>query len=58
MVASSISIASAGSRIGHDEGKSIVDEIGVEREGSLKTRDGRVVLALPKQDIAKLSASL
>src|SRR5262245_55809872 len=39
-------------------GVSIIDEIGVEREGSLKFGDGGVVLALPKQDISKLSASL
>src|SRR5262249_25429498 len=39
-------------------GVSIVDEIGVEREGSLPFGDGGVVLALVKQDISKLSASL
>jgi hypothetical protein len=38
-------------------GESIVDEIGVEREGSLKFRDGSVVLALPKQDPPKLGVS-
>src|SRR5258708_6847014 len=41
-----------------DDGESIVDEIGVEREGSLKFRDGGVVLALPQQDKSELTASL
>jgi hypothetical protein len=39
-------------------GVSPVDEIGVEREGSLELGDTGVVLALPNQDISKLSASL
>src|SRR6266436_3850632 len=37
---------------------SIVDEIGVELEGSLKFGDGGVVLALVDQNISKLSMSL
>src|SRR5437899_5083764 len=37
---------------------SIVDEIGIEREGSLEFCDGGVVLALEKQDVSELSASL
>src|SRR5260370_40642470 len=36
----------------------MVDEIGIEREGSLELGDGGVVLALVKQDVSKLSASL
>src|SRR5215510_11315299 len=36
----------------------MVDEIGVERECSLEFSQGGVVLALVKQDISKLSASL
>jgi hypothetical protein len=36
----------------------VVNEIGVEREGSLEFGDGGVVLALENQDISKLSASL
>src|SRR5712671_7414617 len=40
-----------------EAGESIVDEIGVEREGSLKFRDGGVVLALPKQNPSKLGVS-
>jgi hypothetical protein len=36
----------------------MVDEIGIEREGSLEFGDGSVVLALPNQDFSKLSASL
>src|SRR5215467_10068756 len=39
-------------------GESEVDEIGIEREGALEFSDGGVVLALLKQDISKLSASL
>src|SRR5262249_44966330 len=41
-----------------DSGESMVDVIGVERKGSLVFGDGGVVLALPKQDISQLSASL
>jgi hypothetical protein len=36
----------------------MVDEIGVERKGSLEFGDGGVVLALEKQDQSKLSAGL
>src|SRR5262249_37770392 len=39
-------------------GVSIVDEIGIERKGSLEFGDGSVVLALENQDVSKLSASL
>ena len=39
-------------------GVSIVDEIGIEREGSLEFSDGGGELALEKQDVSKLSASL
>jgi len=35
----------------------MVDEIGVEREGSLEFSDGSAVLALETQDGSKLSAS-
>ena len=38
-------------------GVSKVDEIWIEREGSLEFEDGGIVLALEKQDKAKLSAS-
>src|SRR5215470_2572381 len=41
-----------------DVSETTVDEIRIEREGSLEFGDGSVVLALPKQDISKLSASL
>src|SRR5258708_7156386 len=37
---------------------SIVEEIGIEREGSLELGDGGVVPALEKQDMPELSASL
>jgi hypothetical protein len=36
----------------------MIDEIGVERDGSLEFGDGGVMLALEKQGISKLSASL
>src|SRR5712671_4119937 len=39
-------------------GVTVVDEIGIEREGSLEFGEGGVVPALEKQGIAKLSASL
>src|SRR5262249_18875191 len=45
-------------RIHQDLSVSIVDEIGVEREGSLEFGDGCVVLVLVKQDMSKLSAGL
>src|SRR5262249_1735961 len=45
-------------RILQGRGVSIIDEIEVEPEGSLKFGDRGVVPALEKQDISKLSASL
>src|SRR5262249_7901251 len=45
-------------RIHQDLSVSIVDVIGVEREGSLEFGVGGVVLALVKQDMPKLSAGL
>ncbi len=36
----------------------MVDEVGIEREGSLELGEGVVVLALPEQDLSKLGASL
>src|SRR5882724_11762202 len=36
----------------------MVDEIRIEREGALELGDGGIVLALEKQDMSKLSASL
>src|SRR5215470_6175654 len=39
-------------------GVSMVDEIAIERERSFEFGDGGVVLALVKQDVSKLSASL
>src|SRR5262249_19337872 len=44
-------------RMHQDLGESRVDEIGIEREGSLEFRDRGVVLALVKQGMSKLSAS-
>ena len=45
-------------RIGQDLGESIVEEIGIEREGSLESGDCCVVPTLTKQDKSKLSPSL
>src|SRR5215467_14581554 len=45
-------------RIDQGLGKSIVEEIGIERQGSLELGDGGIVLALVKQGVSKLSASL
>src|SRR5215468_4266821 len=36
----------------------MVDEIGIERDGSLEFGEGGVVLALVSQDVSKLSVSL
>src|SRR5262249_37848090 len=44
-------------RMNQGSGVSIVDEIWIEREGSLELGDGGVVLALVTQDMSKLSAS-
>jgi len=45
-------------RPSQDFGEPIVDEIGIELEGSLEFGEGGVVPVLEKQDISKLSASL
>src|SRR5215831_20903019 len=45
-------------RIHQGLGVSMVDVIGVEREGSLEFGDGGVVLALVNQDLSKLAAGL
>src|SRR5258708_22256124 len=45
-------------RTHQDLSESMINEIGIEREGSLEFGHGGVVLALVKQDLSKLSASL
>src|SRR5258708_7475399 len=45
-------------RIHQDLTESMVDKIGVEREGSLEFGDGGVVLAIPQQDVSKLATGL
>src|SRR5215831_17748557 len=45
-------------RIRQDQSESMIDKIGIEREGALEFSDCGVVLVLPKQDMSKLSASL
>jgi hypothetical protein len=58
MIAASTSSALAGSCKVQSHSVSIVEKIGIERQGALEFGDGGIVPALRKQDKSELSASL